>query len=336
MSVDKEIRCIFCGLNSEKGEAHKLTDEHIIPQVLGGFFTIDTVCAKCNSDLGGKIVSILKENIYIVTAITKLGIQPPDLSYKNAKVNMYFNHGGRIKGYFNNKGKPEFGRQEIEDGSIITPEKDGKEILKILIDKCNKKSGQPVNSNIDKFDNLPYDLTIPISGTDISIIKRKNQKPKIEISGLDQPIPFRIPAIIAFEHLAYLSYPYVLRKEFDPIRAWILNDNVENRFILLHTILRDIEPDNINYLPYHYVRIGYQSGCLSAIVGLFGVIKFLVFFAELGNVEYYPHKDIAKYYYVYDLKKKKMISYEPPIEVKEKDSALMNSVSIWGMLKLHN
>lgn len=136
----KEPWCIFCGLNSENGDAHKLTDEHVIPQVLGGWLKIPFVCKTCNNDhLGSKIESRLKKNCYIVSALEKLKIQQPDLAYHNAKIDIDFNLAGKLKGYFNKQGKPEYYSQKIEDDSIITPENKAKEVLKKQIKRWEKK-----------------------------------------------------------------------------------------------------------------------------------------------------------------------------------------------------
>ncbi len=332
----KEFRCIFCGLNSKNGEAHILTNEHIIPEVLGGWLTIPFVCKTCNNDyLGSKIESKLKKNAYVVSALDKLKIQSPDLAYRNAKIEMDFDLTGKLIGYFNEKRKPEYYSQKIEDESIITPENKAKEVLSKQIERFEKKTGQKVDFDVNEFDNLPYNIVIPIYGTDISFIKRRDKKPIITITGLDQPIPFRIPAIIAFEHLSGLYYPFVLKEEFDPIKSWILSDE-ENRFVLLNTNLNDLNPSDINFLPFHYIRIGYQSGGLSAIVELFGIIKFLVFLAEIENIDDFPPKDILNYYHVYDLKKRKLFPYKPSIEVKEQDDLLLKGITIWGLGKLHD
>lgn len=198
-----------------------------------------------------------------------------------------------------------------------------------------KETSQKINFDINDFDNLPYDIFIPIYGTDISFIKRRNRKCTITISDLDESIPFRLPALIAFEHLAGLYYPYILKKEFDPIRSWILSEE-ENQFVLLNTHLRDVKPNDLTYLPYHYIRIGCQLGGLSAIIGLFGTIKFLVFLAEIGNIDDFPSRDILNYYHVYDLNKKELIPDNPLAEVKEHDDLLLDSVTVWGLRELHN
>lgn len=327
-------RCIFCGLNSQEGDAHKLTKGHIIPRVLGGWLEIRFVCRTCNNRrFGGSIEARLKKNGYIVAAVNKLKIQPPDLVYRNAQVEIDFNLAGKLKGYFNKQGRPEYSSQKIEDDSIIVPENKSKEVLKKQIKRCEKKTGKKVDFDINSFDDLPYNCVIPIIGTDISFVKRRNQMPTVTVSGFE-PISFRVPAMIAFGHLAGLCYPFALKKEFNPIKTWMLSKE-KNRFVILNTRLGDVKPDDLNYVPYHSVRIGWQSGGLSAIVKLFGAIKFLVFLAKIESVEDFPSKDILSYYHVYDLNKKELIPYNPIPKIKEYDEVLLNGVTMWGLSELH-
>jgi len=155
----KEPVCIFCGLNSEYGVSHKLTEEHIIPQVLGGWLTIPFVCKTCNNDhIGIKIESKLKKNSFIVTALDKLKIQPPDLAYRHANIEMDFKLSGKLKGYFDKEGKPEYSSQKIKDDSIITPESQAKDVLKKQIERWEKKTGRKVYQSgcfTDRFDTSP-------------------------------------------------------------------------------------------------------------------------------------------------------------------------------------
>ena len=145
---------------------------------------------------------------------------------------------------------------------------------------------------------------------------------------MGEPISFKIPAIIAFEHLAGLYYPFVMKPEFDSIREWILNDG-NNCHVLLNSHLSDRKPDEIEYLPYHHVRIGFQAGGLTAIVGLFGIIKYSVFLAELEDLNDFPQPDIFDYYHVYDINKKELIPHSGR-EIRENDDMLLESVTVWG------
>ena len=48
--------CIIC---RTKKETDKFNDEHVIPDSLGGYYHIDTVCIDCNSNLGTRVDSKL-------------------------------------------------------------------------------------------------------------------------------------------------------------------------------------------------------------------------------------------------------------------------------------
>ncbi len=330
-----ELACIFCGLNSNDGENHVITEEHIIPRVLGGWFALPFVCKVCNNKIGSRIESNLKRNSFVVSALHKLNIVPKKLAFREAIIELDFNLSSKIKAKYGEADKPEYYPQQISDGSIVVPENEAKKLLKKMIERWEKNTGRKVRFDISKFDVLPYDVVIPIYGTNIYFIKRKNQIATITISGLDEPIPFEIPAKIAFEHLAGLDYNFIRRKEFDHIANWILN-NGRNCHVLLNTILRNKSPDDLEYLPYHYIKFGFQSGGLSAIVVLFGVIKFLIFLAEIDSMEDFLRKNMLKYYHIYDLKRKNIFLDIPPPEIIEYDDMLLNAVTKWGIWELHD
>jgi len=53
--------CIIC--RTEKDEK-EFSDEHVIPDALGGYYHIYTVCKNCNSILGRKVDSKLTNHIF--------------------------------------------------------------------------------------------------------------------------------------------------------------------------------------------------------------------------------------------------------------------------------
>lgn len=209
---------------------------------------------------------------------------------------------------------------------MLVSEDETESVLKKQIARHERKTGKRVEFDLNKFGDMPYDTPIAVSETGISIIKKRDKEATLIISGLDQPIPFRLPAKIAFEHLAGLYYPYVMKNEFNPIREWILKEG-PNTFVLLNTRLSDRKPSEVNYLPYHYVRINYQAGGLSAIVGLFGTIKFLVFLGKLENVEDFPFKDMMNNYHVYGLREKKLLPQDADIKLRKTDDLFLDGVT---------
>lgn len=58
-------KCIIC-LNPEDGSnpSRKLTNEHIVPEFIGGKIVVNNVCKECNSTLGHTLEGPLSNNIY--------------------------------------------------------------------------------------------------------------------------------------------------------------------------------------------------------------------------------------------------------------------------------
>lgn len=324
--MTKDILCIYCKIEELAGD---LSDEHIIPQVLGGTIAIPAVCKEHNERLGYELESDLKRNAFIVAALRKLEIQPPDLAHHEAEVKIKLDDEQGLKGYIDKKGEPKFFPQDSKLGHTVIPENQTVEVLQKQVERFEKKTGKKIKFNFGEFDQLPYNIAIPIFGTDIVFIKRKPSSGTVIIHGLDRPIPFRVIAKIALTHLTALDYRFALKDEFDAIKSYILHGGRE-RFIMLHTFLRDVKPTSIEYLPFHYVRISLIEGALVAIVDLFGAIKFMVFFEEFSNVEEFQPKEFLDNYHVYDIKRQTIFFDQGDEELREWDDMLLGAVAAWG------
>lgn len=77
------VKCMYCKIDELGAE---LSDEHIIPEVLGGIFRIPVVCKKHNEKFGDSLESDLKKNGFIATALDKLRIQPPNQAYRHGAI----------------------------------------------------------------------------------------------------------------------------------------------------------------------------------------------------------------------------------------------------------
>jgi hypothetical protein len=330
-----QIRCIFCGRNSDDGEQYRMSDEHVIPQILGGWLTIPFVCVSCNSDrFGAQFEADLKKNGFVVAAIDKLALQPKARAYKEAKLTLTVDGDKPLKAYFDRLDAPKHFPQEIDDGSLIIPEDQAKAVLRKQIERYERDTGTKVQFDIDSYDSLPYGIAIPIYPTNISFIKHRNRKGSLTISGLDQPIPFIVPAKIAFEHLAGLYYSYVLREEFNPIRDWLHHGDPEvNNHVLLISFLRDKAPDELTYQPFHFVQLGYQHESLSAIVCLFGTIYFSVFLAHIPDFGSFPFPQVIGTYHLNDINNQTMYTENAPENIQKEDEMYLEVVSQFGRVQ---
>ncbi len=322
-----ELSCIFCKKNKDDEEKFVLTDEHVIPQILGGWITIPFVCKTCNNDVfGSNVESILKENAYIVAAIDMLEIQPPDKAYKSADINLEFSETIIAKGKIRHDGVTKFIPTEQKDGSLVAPEDVSKDILRKQIDRYEKEHNVKVNFELDSFDSLPYNIVIPVYGTDICFIKRKKEKAQTTISNLTEPIMFEFPAKVAFEHLSGFSYSFIMNTIFDPFREWILKNDLQNK-VLLNTLLSRItNPKDLKYLPYHFIRFSIFDNDLIALVGLFGIIRFSIYLARLENNIDFPDINLLDTYHVYDIKNRNLFPSQPPEDIFNDDTMYMRAV----------
>jgi len=323
---------MYCKIETLSSE---LSCEHIIPQVLGGTFKISVVCKEHNERFGHSFEGKLKRNAFVATALNTLGIEPPNLAYSEARMTINLESYEALKGYIDKEGSAQFFPQEPKEDHQVIPEEQTVGVLRKQIKRYEKKTGKKVDFDLEQFDHLPYNIAIPICGTDIVFIKRKSERGSALIHGLDQPIPFRVIAKIALTHLAALHYPFVMRNEFDPLKDYIIHGGA-NRFVTLHTLLGDVRPKNIRYLPYHYLRIKYVEHGLAAIVTLFGTIKFLVFFEEFNSIEEFKPISILNYYHIYDVKNRTIFYSNGHTQLIELDDMLLRSVVIWGKYAKNN
>lgn len=334
-----EPQCIFCKKNSLDGDNHILTNEHIVPQVIGGWLTIPYVCKKCNNEtFGSEFEAELKENGYIVAALDKLNIKPKKEAYRAADLRLLFpSKQDKLKAYFNENGIAQFYPQRLKDNSMLVPEDDAKQILSKQIKRYEKEHNVKIEFDIESYSDLPYNIAIPIYGTDIHFIKTRDEKADLYYHNLSKPISPLLPATISFELLASLDYNLVMNPCFDSFRNWILK-NGKNTFVLLNRHLRGTDPLGVHYLPNHFIRFGYYSNCLVAVVGIFGVFKYSVFFGKINNLECPQLLRVLDKYMIFDLANLKTFLFEGDDQSIADDKLFLESMARYGLImnKLEN
>ena len=121
-------QCILC---LEEGA---LTDEHLIPQALGGRLSCQFLCRSCNSRFGSQVEAAAKRDPSILLAARKLRDDIPKLSQALVESHPHVStgKGPRSSGYIRN-GAFHIRPQECDDGSLILPtDSAGSAISKIL------------------------------------------------------------------------------------------------------------------------------------------------------------------------------------------------------------
>ena len=313
--------CLYCSVDPRDSP---LSDEHIIPGVLGGWLKYPCVCKSHNDQFGSDLESTLKKNVFVVRAIHSLGLQNLDKAYRHGRVTIETADGRELRGALIGS-EPRLIPSGVSNNELVVPEETAKAILRKQIARFEEEHNVHVKWRADDFDSVPYDQLCPILETDISFIKRKGGSGFVRIDGLDAPISFRVPAKIALTHLAALGYPLAQSSSFDPLKTWILQGG-DNRFGLIGRRMNDLALSAIVYKPYHYIKYRFVDPHLLALVTLFSAIRFGVYLAEIPELSQWPHFSALDRYHVYDIRRRVVFGSRCPNELEQDHTALLDAV----------
>ena len=313
--------CIYCDVEPLDS---RISEEHIIPQVLGGWKTCACVCKTHNHRFGLILESKLKKNAFVAHALHLFGLQSAYAAFRQANISLQTPGGPVLKGQIK-EGKPMLVPTLVPDAGLIVPEESAKQILRRRIENTQKPGNDLVSWRDADFDSAPYDELCRIEGTDIAFKKNKGGAGVVRFEGLDEAIPFRVPAKIALTHLSWLGWPFAHSSALAPLKLWILNGG-ENRFVLLRRRMNDLDPHDLHLKPFHYVKYQLIDGHLLAIVTLFSAIQFGVYLAEIPEIAQWPDTANLARYHVYDLHKKSIDMCCCDAELEEEHSAFLDTV----------
>jgi hypothetical protein len=138
-------RCILCCNNSG------LTEEHIIPESIGGRLSIKFLCSDCNSILGRTVEKAAKSDPSIRIAIENLSKKIPNL-YSQLTEKQPFNvksKAGSVPGYIRS-GEVHVKSQKMADGSLIQPTKTARKSIETIMKRqgCTKEQIEEVLLNL--------------------------------------------------------------------------------------------------------------------------------------------------------------------------------------------
>ncbi len=239
MKVDwPDPRCILCLTERSRTLIKRLSDEHIVPQILGGILTCAFLCKPCN-DRMGQVEAALKEDPSIRWTVEKLRPQIPDLYATISKSQPFIaqSAGGFVEGRykFNQRGAITDFRvsaTEASDGSLLLPPRDGVH----TITRCMSKEGaskEAIDQALARFASLEFDALAEIApGLDVARWEVTAIRPKLDGQCLTAMAPSGRERLngagicllkIAFEYLALHISPY--QSALDPFREALLLNN---------------------------------------------------------------------------------------------------------------
>jgi HNH endonuclease len=316
--------CVYCEIDPLSSV---ISDEHVIPHVLGGWITAPIACKRHNEILGEQIEGILKRNGYIAVAIARLGLRTPDAAFRDADIQVRFSKDHVMRANLDSSGSPQLAPRTIDDGSLLVPEDYSVSVLQKQVRRYETTHNTTVNFDWATFESLPFDQVHRVPGTDICFIKRQGQVGQVQLLGLNQPIPFRVPAKIALSHVAAIEPQLARGSSFRELKSWILKSG-PNKFVMLNSLLQGEDPAQLDYRPVHHLTYRINGDAVSAVVTLFGIMKFSVFLGSSSHITGFPHLDVFEGYHVYDIKRRSVYRTHAPQEYAEQDRLLLDVVEI--------
>jgi len=315
--------CIYCDIDPLSSE---ISDEHVIPRVLGGWITAPIACKRHNEILGEQLEGALKKNGYIATAIARLGLQTPDAAFREADIQVHFSKDHVMGGRLDCTGSPQLVARTINDGSLLVPEDETVSILQKQVRRYETIHKTTVNFNWADFGSLPFDQVHRIPGTDICFVKRQGQVGQVQLLELNKPIPFRVPAKIALSQIAAIEPQLAHGDSFAELKSWLLNAG-HNKFVMLNSPLQGEDPAQLNYSPVHHLTYRIKGEAISAVVTLYGVIRFSIFLGFSSQIANFPHLDVFDGYHVYDIRARSVCLRHAPQEYADHDRLLLDAVA---------
>jgi hypothetical protein len=265
----EDPRCIACLFEAT------LTEEHVLPQALGGNLTCRFLCKQCNSDLGAKFEGFAKSDPVIQSTIGELHAVVPSLVRQLTDGQTYITKGpggksrGRVRG-----GEFVVKAERLDDGSLIQPTPlAAKTILKLL---QQRNLEQPaIERALRTFEESPDNSSIQLA-EDLHFVKWSIDA--IE-PALDGPLMNLVaPLKSAYEFLAL----HLNRAVYEPApglqaaRAAIRSGFIDPEHLLVERLYG---PDA---KPFHGLLFEGNSPHAKVQVRLFGKLAFRVHFKTLS------------------------------------------------------
>ena len=249
--------------------------EHIIPQCVGGRLSAHILCRECNSTLGAKLVSPIKQEPAIQSAVRALSGKLPAALVRDYRKQLTFVGRGRDGSVI--RAKPHKGGVKIlqgpgSHGSYII---DSGQAMKHIEETLGKIGLAPdiIAEYQRKYTELPVgeSLTLP---TKKIMVKQPGPPLQVEISGtiLDN----RLSALIAYEFLALCIGDAIYHQNFDAVRSYILTGKPELAVSVVQ-YRAESGPD-----PIHVIRIDKETADTVVEIRFFRWIVSRVTFGALG------------------------------------------------------
>ena len=295
-----DAHCILCRV-----EGH-LTEEHIIPRVIGGILTCNFLCKNCNSVLGWHEAK-LKEDPSIRLAIENLRDQIPWI-YERISLSQNFiglSGGGLVEGFYrkdesNGELRFQVSASQKPDGSLVLPTDDARKRLSEMLRREGFNDAE-IELKIRRFDGAPENVRVEVApGFDIANWTVTRVDPQLDgrlllvrpDEGGEEILGGAGIALlkIAFEYLALHIGTNIFGCVFDPVRDALLRNDAS---LSAHRIEWKRGP---MVEPFHVLIVERKPSYVVVQIRLFSELIYRVHFPQLT-----PGEAFQRYQYTHDM-----------------------------------
>lgn len=275
-------QCIICL------KRHVLSEEHVIPESLGGILNSDFLCKPCNDQFGSGLESKAKTDPAIRLAVSHLQSQIPDVYLRVENGQQYVARSGpaRVRATFRD-GELTPRTSRHEDGSLFVPTADAPAHIERIL-KRDGHDTEFISRALAKVRRAPEGQKIELSKT-LSLINWPTENPKLDL-GCAPRLDDLVSVKIAFEFLALMSGTAICHTslQLDEVRR-VLRCAHKSKAVDVEPLLA---PD---YSPFHGICFEGNDPHVKIQVRLFGKLAYRVHFRQLAL-------NVPKVVYTHDLK----------------------------------
>lgn len=261
-------KCILC-----LGEK-LLTDEHVIPEAIGGRLVVKFLCKSCNDRLGHAVDAAAKRDPSIALAIHRFGLQHPanNLGLDEGLPYIVESAGGRTRAAVR-KGRLRVRQERLSDGSLIQPTDIARRSVEVMLRKAGYPD-TPLQGVLADVDAVRDDERLEIA-PGLEIVKWRMGRVAPDLSrSFSSPL---LATKIAYEFLACHvgSGIYSNARALRAIRAALRNGAADQ-----HTRVERLEANQKRQL--HGIVVEAGKPYVRVQIRLFGWIAYRVHFLRIG------------------------------------------------------
>lgn len=261
--------------------------DHVFPEVIKGWFTVDFVCRNCNSRFGSSFDSDLRRNAYVHAALKLLGTDSKYLKGQPISWSSPAGHAGKM-GVPRGFDAPVIIPSKQKDGSIISDDRlfaknMGKELRALGWTDVEIKE-----YFVDVISRAPLGILIPVckpGGPIITWLIRHGDSVSIQYGDMTAPIRFCLVAKIAIELWCAFGFPSAGPFDPRPLIDSIMANQPNQLTILSPAVRAKNSVYELKYQPFHYCAFGVASGVAVGLIGFFGILSYAIAFGEVLSSE---------------------------------------------------